>query len=130
MYEVQRTEYGVRFFLQGFIREEEAAAWYEEMISSLKNINKGFKVFVDMRGFRPASEDVQAKFVDIQRIFKDHGMNRSVVILDNTVAVMQLIRTAKESGIYDQERYLTPENNPDWEQQAMDWILKGRDPDR
>ena len=57
-------------------------------------------------------------------------MKRSVVILDSQVAKMQLKRTAKESGIYVWERYLTSENNPDWEKQGMDWILNGIDPDK
>ena len=69
-------------------------------------------------------------FVSIQKDFKEHGMSKSVVILDSGIAVLQLKRTAKESGIYDHERYLTPEDNPNWEKQAMDWLLNDIDPDK
>ena len=112
MYKIENIDYGVKVTLNGLIKKEEAEEWFNGMKNALKKTNKGFKVFVDMRGFKPASEEVQKCFVDIQKEFKDHGMSKSVVILNSGIAVLQLKRTAKESGIYDHERYLTPENNP------------------
>ena len=129
MYNVEVTDYGIRVSISGFMKIEEAREWLEIMRKKLKSIEKGFKVMVDMRGFKPASKEIQEIFVEIQKEFKNHGMNRSVVILDNTVAVLQLKRTGKESGIYDHERYITPEDNPEWEKQALDWILNKIDPD-
>jgi len=130
MHKIEVTNYGVKVTLNGFIQTEEALEWFTKMKEALKKTSRGFKVFVDMRGFKPATQNVQKYFVDIQKEFKDYGMSKSVVILDNEVAVLQLKRTAKESGIYEHERYITPENNPNWESQAMDWILKNIDPDK
>lgn len=130
MYKIENTNYGVKATLNGNVEKTEAQKWFIEMKNALSKIKKDFKVFVDMRDFKATSQEVQRIFVDIQKEFKDHGMSKSVVILDNAIAVMQLKRTAKESGIYAHERYITPENNPNWEKQALDWILGNVDPDK
>lgn len=130
MYKIENNSYGIKVTLNGSVENAEAQKWFIEMKDALNKIKKDFKVFVDMRGFKPASQEIQKVFVDIQKEFKDHGMSKSVVILDNAIAVMQLKRTAKESGIYAHERYITPENNPNWEKQALDWIESSIDPDK
>jgi hypothetical protein len=130
MYNVEITNYGIKITINGFMQMEEATEWLEEMRKKLKEVDKGFKVMVDMRGFKPASKEIQGIFVEIQKEFKNHGMSRSVVILDNTMAALQLKRTGQESGIYDHERYLSPENNPEWEKHALDWIINEIDPDK
>ncbi|MCP4613204.1 MAG: hypothetical protein GY845_31320 [Planctomycetes bacterium] len=129
MYAVEKTDLGIKVRLTGFIEQEEANEWFQEMLKKVEGIHKDFCVFVDMRGFEPATQDIQKQFASIQKIYRDKGMLRSVVILDNIVATVQLIRTAKESGIYANERYISAENNPHWEQQGMDWLTHKKDPD-
>ena len=41
-----------------------------------------------------------------QKLFKNAGMERSVVILSTAMVTMQFKRIAKETGIYEWERYI------------------------
>jgi hypothetical protein len=43
---------------------------------------------------------------------------------------MQFKRIAKETGIYQWERYIDSNANPTWEQAGVDWLVKGTDPDK
>ena len=65
-----------------------------------------------------------------QKLFKAKGMQRSVVILSSAAIVMQFKRMAKETGIYEWERYIDASKHPDYEKPAVDWLTKGIDPDK
>ncbi len=41
-----------------------------------------------------------------QKEYKERGMTRSVVILDSAIMAMQFKRLAKDTGIYQWERYI------------------------
>jgi hypothetical protein len=83
-----------------------------------------------MRTLKPLQPDVQAILEEGQKLFKQKGMARSVVILANSVLTMQFKRIAKETGIYLWERYIDSNTNPKWEQTGIDWLAKGIDPDK
>jgi hypothetical protein len=50
-------------------------------------------------------------------------------ILDDAVVSLQFMRLAKEIGISDTNRLFDPSKVPDCERAAIDWIVKGIDPD-
>ena len=64
-----------------------------------------------------------------QRMYRDHGMARSVVILSNPVTAQQFKQIAVESGIYEWERYIDASRETNWEQVGMEWLVKEVDPD-
>jgi hypothetical protein len=41
---------------------------------------------------------------------------------------MQFERMAKTTGIFEKERYISAETNPNWEKVAEAWILHGTEP--
>ncbi len=43
---------------------------------------------------------------------------------------MQFKRIAKETGIYEWERYINASATPNWEQAGADWLTKAADPDK
>jgi hypothetical protein len=63
-------------------------------------------------------------------MYRQNGMQRSVVVLENAITKMQFRQIAKKSGIYNYERYLSSEETPDWERRGEEWITKGIDPDK
>ncbi|OEU57610.1 MAG: hypothetical protein BA871_10695 [Desulfuromonadales bacterium C00003096] len=67
---------------------------------------------------------------DGQKLYKEKGMVRSVVILDNVITKMQFRRIGKETGIYEWERYIDASSVADWEKIGIDWLSKGIDPDK
>jgi len=86
-------------------------------------------VFVDMRTLKPLPPDAQPIMVAGQQLYKEKGMQRSVVILADAVTTMQFRRLAKESGIYAWERYLDASSNADWKKVGEAWLTQGVDPD-
>ena len=53
--------------------------------------------------------------------------DNSILYTDHIVT--EVIKIAKETGIYEWERYIDVTAQPGWEQIALDWILNAVDPD-
>lgn len=130
MYKIEKTNYGYKLEFEGFIQVDEMVKWLEESKKHLENTTGSFQLLVDMRKLKPLPEDAQAKMEEGQKLYKEKGMERSCVILDNVVTRMQFMRIAKETGIYAFERYIDASNSEDWEKEAMDWLLSEKDPDK
>ncbi len=130
MHKVEKTGYGYKLTFAEFVKPEEMKEWLEESKKALTSSPKEFGVFVDMRTLKPLTPDAQAVMEEGQKLFKQKGMTRSVVILANSVITMQFKRIAKETGIYQWERYIDSTANAKWEQAGVDWLVKGIDPDK
>ncbi len=89
-----------------------------------------FSVFVDMRTLKPLDPDAQKFMEKGQKLYKQKGMERSVVILADSIITMQFKRIAKDTGIYAWERYIDSSKNTNWEQAGIDWCLNEIDPDK
>ncbi|NIK11431.1 STAS/SEC14 domain-containing protein [Alkalibacillus almallahensis] len=66
---------------------------------AVKQLNPDqFDVMVNMRGVKVFVQDAQKELVKHQQWLLDIGMNRAAVIVEGSIAKMQLNRTAKESN--------------------------------
>lgn len=130
MYKIEKKHYGYRLTFDGFIKEDEMKQWVEESRQVLQTAPKEFGVFVDMRTLKPLPPESQKYMEEGQKSYKTKGMIRSVVILASAVTKLQFKRIAKETGIYEWERYLDVDTTPNWEQVGLDWIQHGIDPDK
>jgi hypothetical protein len=125
-----KTDFGYHFTFSGTITLEETIEWIDQAKESVLQLEgKDFCVFVDMREIEILPAECKAKVEEIQKFYKKHGMNRSVIILSDEVTLMQLKLIAKKTGIYQSERYINGSSNPDGEEIAMDWILHAVDPE-
>lgn len=129
MYAIERRPFGYHLTFAGSVQRAEMDAWVEESRRVLAGAPPAFGVFVDMRALAPLTDDAQVAMREGQRIYKEHGMTRSVVILSNAVLTMQFRRIAKETGIHEWERYINGGKEPDWEAVGLRWIEDGIDPD-
>ena len=130
MYKIEKNNYGYKLIFGGFIKKDEMQNWVADSKKSLLNSPASFGVFIDMRDLKPLPEDSQQYMVEGQKLYKAKGMKRSVVILSNSIAKMQFQRLAKETGIYEWERYIDASSSSNWEQIGIDWISKQIDPDK
>jgi hypothetical protein len=128
-YKITPTDYGFRLLFGDYMSDTDAALWCDEWEAIMKNSPETFGVFVDMRTLQPLSPGGQKSFEVGQRIARDAGMIRSVVILANITLTYQFKRIALQSGIYDWERYIDESSQPDWEQKGLEWVINGIDPD-
>ena len=129
MFSIEKKDFGYHLTFGGFIKAEEMGRWVEESKEVLENAPSAFGVFVDMRTLKPLPTESQPLMEEGQKLYKGKGMVRSVVILNDLVTTIQFKRIAKDTGIYEWERYLDAESEPEWEQVGLDWIQNGIDPD-
>jgi hypothetical protein len=124
------TEYGFRAHGPGYITPAEARAWFEDLKTRVLALEgKPFGMLVDSRTQKANPPETQEIIKEAMVWLRGHGMERSVVVLDSTVALIQILRLAKASGVYAYERYLDALKDPDWEAKAVDWIVRAIDPD-
>ncbi|MBU8921856.1 MAG: hypothetical protein KOO63_08555 [Bacteroidales bacterium] len=128
MYSIEKKDYGLRIVEGGIVGIEEALELLSELKAEIEKVKRPFQIFVDMRTLLPLSEEVQKVFVDAHILVLANGMNRSVAILKDNLVILQHIKTSKETGLDQVERYISALDNPDWEQQGLDWILDGKEP--
>ncbi len=128
MHKIERKTSGFLLTFGGVISQEEMTQWLQESQKALENEAAGFCVIVDMRTLAPLTPEVQETMVQGQQLYKQGGMTRSAVIVNNAITVTQFKRLAKESGIYQWERYLDG-SQADCMNQAVAWGRDGTDPD-
>ncbi|RKG79886.1 hypothetical protein [Corallococcus terminator] len=131
MAENLRTEYGFRMNGSGYITPAEAKAWFEDLRMKVA-VKKGraFGLLVDIRGQKANPPETQEIIKTAMGWLKQNGMARSTVVLDSTVARLMMVRMAKQSGVYEWERYIDASKDPDWEHKAIDWIVNGAEPSK
>jgi len=129
MYTIEKTDFGYRLTFGGRILADEMSLWVQESEEALAKQRPGFHVFVDMRSLRPISADAQVQMQRGQRLYKEKGMERSVVILSDPTLERQFQRIAKQTGILLWERYVDATRVPNWEQVGMDWLVEGKEPE-
>ena len=98
-------------------------------LAMIKTLPDKFVVFVDMRDMELLPPESRPIMIEGQRYYRANGMQRSVVILKDKITMMQFKGIAKETGIYEWERYIDSNAEPNWKQVAMAWILDNIDPD-
>jgi len=129
VYKIEKTIYGVKLIFGGFIKKDEMSQWVYESDRLVASLPAKFGVFVDMRDLKPLSKDTEMEMQRGQKLYKQNGMERSVVVLNDLITTMQFKRIAKETGIYQWERYLDASSVKSWEEVGVKWLVNGIDPD-
>ncbi|MDH3892870.1 MAG: hypothetical protein OEV49_17550 [candidate division Zixibacteria bacterium] len=129
MYQIDKKPYGPHLTFSGYIPKDELDQWLVDSKELLPTLPDEFVVFVDMRDLELLAPESRPTMVEGQRYYRAQGMQRSVVILKDKITKLQFIGIAKETGIYEWERYIDANAEPNWEQIALDWILNAVDPD-
>lgn len=128
MYKIEKASYGYRLTFSGTMTAVEMATWVQDSAQALAGHAGQFGVLVDMRELQPLAGDAQREMEKGQRLYKEKGMARSAVILASALLTLQFKQIAKETGIYQWERYLGADT-PDWENKAVSWLVGAVDPD-
>jgi hypothetical protein len=128
MYSIEIRPSGYLLTFQGFIDGAEMSAWAKESRNHLSKQVGSFGVIVDMRQLRPLPVESQKIMAETQALYKQKGMQRSAVVLDNALTTTQFRRLAKESGIDAWERYIDATVTPKWSEAAVKWVRDGIEP--
>ncbi|MCP4685705.1 MAG: hypothetical protein GY867_09700 [bacterium] len=128
MYTIEKKSWGYELIFGGDTSVEEASRWHEEWTEILKNQIGPFSVFVDMRTLIPLCKEAMEPLAEGQRLARQRGMIRSVVVVQNPATASQFRRIAGDTGINQWERYIDANALADWMQRGLDWILHGIEP--
>ena len=129
MYDIEETAFGYELTFSGSMDEAELREWRSDSERTLSSSPESFGVLVDMRELNPLTEDAQELMVAGQHDYRSHGMERSAVLVESAVTKMQFTRLAKESGIYEWERYVDADSWDDPRAVARRWIDDAVEPD-
>jgi hypothetical protein len=129
MISVETTDYGICFTLEGFVQPEEVEMSLGRLRTAADRQAPPFYVLVDMRDLKPLSPEAQENISEGQRYLKERGMERAALILSSAILAIQFKRLGQESGVYQYERYIDASSHQDWKRMALDWLIKGIDPD-
>lgn len=128
MYSIEKKSYGYHLVFSDFISADEMAKWVSESEAALANGPSEYGAFVDMRQLKPLAPDAQSQMQSGQKLYKEKGMVRSVVILNDAVTTLQFKRIARETGIAEWERYIDASTTADWEAKGVAWLTDGTEP--
>lgn len=129
MIEVKRTPFGFHMVFSGHITSEEMTVWKTQSVARLMDptLPKPFRVRVDMTSLDHLDVDPKEILVNGQSLYRDAGMDRSVVIIAEKATGLQMRDAALASGIETGERYIHIAE-PRWRQEMDDWLTRGIEP--
>ena len=130
MYRIERTDYGFHLTFSGHVSQAEIIRWLQESRQHLLVVDKPFGVFVDMRRMMILPPESRDGMNEGQQLYRRSGMERSVVIHADDVTVRQFSIIAKETGIYEWERYIDASSVHNWEEVGLAWIRDGVEPEQ
>ena len=129
MYTLEQTGYGVKIVFQGFIEKKELKRCHREVGELVQKFKNGFGLLHDMRGMKTLPADAREIQKRSMENAKKAGLLRAAQIVDSAVSAMQFKRLSKESDISDTTRQIDASSVSGCEQVAVDWIVKGIDPE-
>ncbi len=130
MNNIEVKNYGFKLVFTGQIKAEEMQEWVEKSKKKLLNSPREFGVLIDMRTLKPLAPETQAHMIEGQKLYKQKGLKRSAVVINSATTKIQFKRMAKDTGIYEWERYIDASTTPDWEKVGESWIKDSIDPDK
>jgi hypothetical protein len=130
MYKIEKTNYGLKTTVTGFLEADEMSRWDRELRETARSMKKGFCVLLDLRGMAPLTPDGWEVMQKSHRRAIKAGMARAALVLDDPITTMQMKRLAKQTAIDQLERYIDSRSTPKWEEVVMDWLLRGIEPNQ
>jgi hypothetical protein len=122
VYKIDKTDLGFQLTFGGNMTEAELERWYGESERLLSALHAPFGVIIDMRTLAPLPAEAQKVMVRGQSMYRNCGMQRSCVILEDAITTVQFMRLAKQSGIFKYERYIDASMHKEWRLEARNWV--------
>jgi len=128
MYAIGPLPCGFQIVFAGEVTTRELLAWLEDVRRHIVAPPKNFGLLLDLRSLAPLSPSATRVLAKGLRLCQERGLGRTAVVVLSRSTQLEFTRLAKESGIYQWERYLSVEDTPDWHGRGVAWISQGIDP--
>lgn len=110
-----------KLHLEGVVDVKEMKELLKKVEQQLRAPAADFRVYSDLKGFKPAMPEVQEVMKTIQKMFKERGMKKVALLVDNAVTKMQLSRLHGESGVKGTDRFFAADEK-DYQQKIEDFL--------
>lgn len=125
MYEIKRTEYGIRVTMGGVYAENEIEKYVVEKERILSEIDGPYSLIVDLRtAIPPKFEDISL-LKNSQKRLKDSKLHRMAIIVGSPVIMGQAKQIGFLAGVESATKYIDASKHDDWEERALEWISEG-----
>ncbi|MFH2035210.1 MAG: hypothetical protein ABIJ45_02310 [Candidatus Zixiibacteriota bacterium] len=128
MFKIEAQDYGYKLIFSGTVNAAEIKRWLAVSEKILENQTSGFCLLIDTRGMEPFDNDTKVYMEKGQELFKEKGLERVAIIIDNPAIKMQFKHIAIRIGTYGIERYINSACDHNWEQMGIDWLENANDP--
>ena len=129
MYKFEKQDYGLKLTVSGDLTEQEISGMTDELKSLVGSISKPFSILVDAREAITLDQSVFHLLSDCQKIVQAAGRQSAAIVINSPVLKSQGQRITIDSGSTEAVRFIDSSKTEDWEKVAMDWILRGKEPD-
>ncbi len=129
MFKITKTDYGLRMDFVGGVNRPDMDDWLEQSKQLIEELElPKFAVLMDFRYCDYLAASAKKTFDTGRKVFYHMGMRRSALIFAEPKMSRGFKRIAKRMGFDQFERYLDSSNTR-CEKLALDWLLRGDDPD-
>lgn len=131
MYSICQEQFGFRLIFDGQIDAPEMGQWLEESSAALRAAPKPLGILMDLRGLRPGAIEPRAQWVleDGLRLYRNAGLLRSCVVVENAAMANVLRRVAQAAGVLAHQRTIHATVHGDWFPKALGWIVSEVEPE-
>ncbi|MCH7689937.1 MAG: hypothetical protein IIA17_02695 [candidate division Zixibacteria bacterium] len=129
MYKIEKHKYGLKITITGDLISDEIIGLTHELKAIGDTLTQSFSVLVDARKMMTLDKSVIHLAAECQRVVKECGRQYTAIVLNSPVIKNQVKRISVETGSTNAIRYIFADKTDDWEKVAMDWILRGKEPD-
>jgi hypothetical protein len=128
MHNIERTAYGFRITNSGKFSSHEAEEFRHELLRTLSEHQKPFSLLIDIRELIPLSPDVADMMRSVQEACHQMSLERAAIIISSPVLREQAVQVSFNSKTKRHDRFIDASKYPDWEQQAIAWLVEGKEP--
>jgi len=128
MYWIMKTDFGLRVSFGGKFDLKEVGKYATELEITLAELEPPFSMIADCRSMIAPELAVLAILQECEQMTRNGGLERMAIILSTDAMVHGAEQFSKHTGSAEAERYINAAENDDWEQLALDWVIKGVEP--
>jgi thioesterase domain-containing protein len=126
MYEIERTEYGIRITISGQFGEGKATEFIRNVRTHVRQRDGSFCVLADLREMETFPPEVGEQMAELMEFCNANGMERSADIVETATTSLQMEQLVAQAGI--DEYVIDATTVEEAESQALDWIEDGMPP--
>ncbi len=128
MHTIEKRPSGYVLTFQGVVTPSEMHEWATQS-KAILSLNIGnFGVIVDFRRLVRLQPEADTILSSVRALYRTKGMQRTAIVLANTILTTRFRRLAEQAGTHEWERYINVTTMDNWSEAAVRWVRDGTEP--